>query len=244
MYAVITAGGPIDGAYARHAGTTLKALAPVRGRTMIARTLDALLACGIERIAVVGNDVVRDACAPVTSVRMIADAGTGAGNVLGALDAWPDDASLLYLTCDMPYIDALSLQWFLDRMDPRTLSMPLCEHAAFVERFPGAPPFGITLDGERVVNGGAFHLPAGARPTIRAFATTMFDARKAPWKMARVAGPLVLLRFAIGRISVAALEARAQRVLGVPVAALRNAPPELAYDADTAPEYTYAVDRF
>ncbi len=74
-------------------------------------------------------------------------------------------------------------------------------------------------------------------------ATTMFDARKAPWKMAGVAGPLVLLRFAIGRISVSALEARAQRVLGVPVAALRNAPPELAYDADTAPEYAYAVDR-
>jgi GTP:adenosylcobinamide-phosphate guanylyltransferase len=243
MYAVITAGGPIDGEYARAAGATLKALVPVRGRTMIARTLDALLACGIERIAVVGNDAVRDACAPVTTVRMIADAGTGAGNVLGALDGWPDDASLLYLTCDMPYIDARSLQWFLDRIDPRTLSMPLCEHAAFVERFPGAPPFGITLGGERVVNGGAFHLPAGSRARVRTLATTMFDARKAPWKMAGVAGPLVLLRFAIGMISVNALEARAQRVLGVPVAALRNAPAELAYDADTIREYVYAVAR-
>ena len=243
MYAVITAGGPIDGEYARAAGATLKALVPVRGRTMIARTLDALLACGIERIAVVGNDAVRDACAPVTTVRMIDDAGTGAGNVLGALDGWPDDASLLYLTCDMPYIDARSLQWFLDRIDPRTLSMPLCEHAAFVERFPGAPPFGITLGGERVVNGGAFHLPAGSRARLRTLATTMFDARKAPWKMAGVAGPLVLLRFAIGMISVNALEARAQRVLGVPVAALRNAPAELAYDADTIREYVYAVAR-
>ena len=40
-----------------------------------------------------------------------------------------------------------------------------------------------------------------------------------------------------------ALEARAQRVLGVPVAALRNAPAELAYDADTIREYVYAVAR-
>jgi hypothetical protein len=71
----------------------------------------------------------------------------------------------------------------------------------------------------------------------------MFDARKAPWKMARVAGPLVLVRYAIGRISVSALEARARRVLGMPVAALRDAPPELAFDADTAAEYAYALDR-
>lgn len=243
MYAVITAGGPIDGEYARLAQTALKALAPVRGRTMIVRTLDALLACGIERIAVVGNDAVREASAAVAPVMMIADAGSGAANVLGALDAWPDDASLLYLTCDMPYIDAPSLQWFLDRIDPGTLSMPLCEYEAFTHRFPGAPPFGIALAGERVVNGGAFHFPAGSRARVRTLATTMFDARKAPWKMASVAGPLVLARFAIGRISVGALEARARRVLATPVTALRNAPPELAYDADTAPEYAYAVDR-
>jgi len=243
MYAVITAGGPIDGEYAQLAGTPLKALAPVRGRTMLARTIDALRECGIDRIAVVGGTAVRDACEALAPLRVIPDAGSGSGNVLGALDAWPDEASLLYLTCDMPYIDARSLQWFLDRIDPGTLSMPLCEHAAFVRRFPDAPPFGIVLSGERVVNTGAFHIPAGSRARVRKLATTMFDARKAPWKMASVAGPLVLLRFALGRVSVGALEARARQVLGIPVTALRDAPPELAYDADTAIEYTYAVDR-
>ncbi len=243
MYAVITAGGPIDGAYAALAGTTLKALAPVRGRTMLAQTVDALRACGIERVAVVGNDVVRESLEPLAPIRMVPDGGSGRANILGALDAWPDDAPLLYLTCDMPYLDASSLQWFLDRIDPSTLSMPLCEHHTFARRFPDAPPFGITLAGQRVVNAGVFHFPAGSRARVRTLATTMFDARKAPWKMASVAGPLVLARFAIGRISVSALEARAQRVLGMPVAALRDAPPELAFDADTAAEYAYAVDR-
>jgi GTP:adenosylcobinamide-phosphate guanylyltransferase len=243
MRAVITAGGPIEGEYARNAGTTLKALAPVRGRTMLARTIDALRTCAIERIAVVGNDAVRESLEPFAPVRMVPDGGSGATNILGALDAWPDDGPLLYLTCDMPYIDARSLQWFLDRIDPSTLSMPLCEHDAFTRRFPDAPPFGITLAGERVVNAGVFHFPAGSRARVRALATAMFDARKAPWKMARVAGPLVLVRYAIGRISVSALEARARRVLGMPVAALRDAPPELAFDVDTAAEYAYALDR-
>lgn len=242
MYAVITAGGPIDGAYAARAGTTLKALAPMRGRTMLARTIDALRGCGIEQIAVVGNDAVRDACAATATVKMVADAGTGAGNVLGALGAWPDDATLLYLTCDMPYIDAASLQWVLDRIEPSTLSMPLAEHPKFLRRFPDAPPFGITLAGERVVNAGVFHIPAGARARIRALATTMFEARKAPWKMASVAGPMMLVQFTLGRVSIEALETRARKLLAMPVVGLRNAPPELAFDADTDAEYVYALE--
>lgn len=242
MNAVITAGGPIDGAYAARAGTTLKALAPIRGRTMLGRTIDALRACGMERIAVVGNDSVRAACEPIAPVTMVPDAGTGAGNVLGALDAWPDDDALLYLTCDMPYIDAPSLQWVLDRIEPRTLAMPLAEHADFVRRFEGAPPFGITLGGERVVNCGVFHIPAAARTRVRKLATTMFEARKAPWKMASVAGPLVLLQFVLGRATIGALETRARQLLCTPVAALRHAPPELAFDADLDAEYVYALE--
>ena len=242
MYAVITAGGPIDGEYASAAGTMLKALAPVRGRTMIARTLDALLGCGIARIAVVGNDEVAAECARVASVTMVPDAGSGAGNVLGALDAWPDDGPLLYLTCDMPYIEARSLRWFLEHVDAQTLAMPLAEHNDFARRFPGAPPFGITLGGERVVNAGAFHLPAGSRGRVRSFATTLFDARKAPWKMASIAGPMILLRFLVGRASLRALETRACELLALPVAATRGAPPELAYDADTIDEYRYALE--
>lgn len=242
MRAVITAGGPIDGAYARLAGTNRKALAPVRGRPLIAYALHALASNGITDVAVVGNGDVADACAE-WNVRMIDDAGSGSANILRALDAWPGDDGLLYLTCDMPYIDEAALRWVLDRIDPRALAMPVAEHHAYVRRFPGAPEAGIVLAGERVVNGGVFHIPGGARDRMRSLATAMFEARKAPWKMATVAGPLTLLRFAFGRASVAALEARAARVLNLPVAALRGAPPELAFDADDEHDYAYALER-
>jgi hypothetical protein len=52
----------------------------------------------------------------------------------------------------------------------------------------------------------------------------------------------VLLRFLLGRASVNALEERARRVLELPVAAVRDAPPELAFDADTATDYAYALE--
>lgn len=240
MRAVITAGGPIDGAYARRAGTDRKALAPVRGRTMIERTIDALYGCDLREIAVVGNDDVARVCEPL-GARMIGDAGTGSGNILRALDAWPSDEPLLYLTCDMPYVDAASLQWMIEHTPSQTLAMPLTEHAQYVQRFPGAPAAGITLNRERVVNGGAFVIPAGAQRTIAAFATALFEARKAPWRMAAIAGPVMLLRFAAGRASIASLEARARAVLGIAVTAVRNAPAELAFDADGESEYEYAL---
>jgi GTP:adenosylcobinamide-phosphate guanylyltransferase len=240
--AVITAGGPIDGTYAHLAGTRVKALAPIRGATMLDRTIASLREAGIARIAVVGNAQVRQSVDSRVE-KIVDDAGTGAKNVLGALDAWPDDGEpLLYLTCDMPYITTKALTSFLERVPRDTLAMPLTEIDDFAHRFPGAPTFGITLAGECVVNGGVFHIPAGATQRIRTFATTLFDARKAPWRMATITGPMLLLKFLLKRLSIVDVERRARKVLDMNVAAVRGAAPELAFDADTADEYCYAIE--
>lgn len=242
MKAVVTAGGRIDGEYARAAGTQLKALAPVRGETMLDRTIRALRDLGVTCVAVVGNDEVRERVSG--RVEIVPDAGSGARNVLAALDVWPIDGEpLLYLTCDMPYVDAGAIAGFLGAVSPSTLAMPLAEHAAFSARFPNAPAFGISLAGERVVNGGVFHIPPPARVAIRSFATALFDARKAPWRMAAIAGPSLVFRLILKRLSIGALEARARKVLRTEVAAIRNCAPELAFDADTVEEYRYACER-
>ncbi len=242
MKAVITAGGSIGGEYAELAGTRVKALAHVRGATMLDRTIASLHEAGVKRIAVVGNQEVRR-CVDGRVEKIIDDAGSGAKNVLGALDAWSGDGEpLLYLTCDMPYITTAALTAFLERVHRNTLAMPLTEIADFDKRFPGAPPFGVVLAGERVVNGGVFHIPAGAAVRMRSFATALFDARKAPWRMATIAGPMLLLKFALKRLAIADVEARARKVLDMNVAAVRHCAPEIAYDADTVDEYRYAIE--
>ena len=240
MRAVITAGGPIDGAYARRAGTDRKALAPVRGRTMIERTIDALHGCDLREIAVVGNDDVARVCEPL-GARMIGDAGTGSGNILRALDAWPSDEPLLYLTCDMPYIDAASLQWMIEHTPSQTLAMPLTEHAQYVQRFPGAPAAGITLNRRaRRQRRCVRHSRRGAEDD-RGIRYRAFRSAKSAVAHGRDRRSLMLLRFAAGRASIASLEARARAVLGIAVTAVRNAPAELAFDADGESEYEYAL---
>lgn len=240
MKAVITAGGRIEGAFASEAGTPVKALAEVRGATMLERVIAALRSAGATRIALVGGREVRAAAAHQVE-RFIDESPSGSQNMLRALRAWPDDGEpLLYATSDLPYVTAAAVADFIGRVPPKTLSIPLCEHVAFVARFPDAPPAGITLAGERVVNGGVFLIPEGCTESLAAIATQFFDARKRPWQMAGLVGAGILFRFAFRRLSVADLEKRARKTLGVASLGLRNAAPELAFDVDTENEYRYA----
>jgi len=237
---VITAGGRVDGEFASFIGTPVKALAPYRASTLLHAAVRAARDAGVERIAVVGGAEVRAACAGLVD-RVIEEAPEGAENLRRALRAWNGDAPLLYLTSDMPFISADALRSFVDRVPPQTLALPLTEWAEFERSFPGAPPFGITLHGEKVVNGGAFVIPDGARSRIENAATRLFDARKSLWRMARLAGPALLVKFLLKRLSVEQLQTHASRLLGFSAAAIRGAPAQLAYDVDSLEEYRYAL---
>lgn len=238
--AVITAGGRVDGEFARAIGSAVKALAPVNGGTMLHRCIQSLYGAGIQRIAVVGGDEVRRHCHAEVD-RVIPESADGAENLRRALSAWDAQMPVIYATSDMPFIDAPAVQRFLQSVAPGTLALPLTEWSDFEKRFPGAPPFGISLAGERVVNGGVFALPGGSAPRIAAFAARFFAARKSPLRMAALTGPALLLRFALKRLSIAQLEREARRLLSMPALGVRGAPPELAYDVDTYREYEYAT---
>lgn len=239
--AVITAGGRVDGEFERAIGTDVKALARIGNRTMLERTVDAVRDAGVDRIAVVGGAQVRAACERAGVTRAIEEARSGEENVQRALQAWDGETRLLYLTSDMPFVTGDALRWLLDAASPGELGLPLTAIDAFEARFPGAPPFGITLGGERVVNGGAFVIPPGAAPRVAREAARLFRARKSPLRMASLAGVPLLLRYAFRRLRIADLELEARRRIGTPARAVRNAPPELAYDTDTYMEYCYAA---
>lgn len=241
MDAVITAGGRVDGPLAQAMQTRVKALAQIGGATLLGRAVVALRGIGVERIAVVGGDEVAEQLAE--DVRLVPEAESGSENLRRALRAWENETPLLYLTSDMPFVSAAALKTFVDASPRDALTLPLTEHAQFEARFPGAPPFGITLAGERVVNGGAFLIPPGGTGPIERVAAQLFDARKSPLRMARLAGAGLLARFVFRRLSIAILESRARHLLGFSAFAVRNAPPELAYDVDLLEEYEYALTR-
>lgn len=237
---MITAGGRIAGPYAATAGTDVKALAMVRGTTMLARIVEALRSAGATDIAVVGGAEVRSACGSSIE-RFIDEHPSGEQNILRALHAWPDDGSpILYATSDLPYVTGAAVGDFARRVPAGALAIALTEFEAFARRFPGAPPFGIRLSGERVVNGGIFSIPSGSVGALEAVAMRLFAARKRPWRMASLVSPWVVVRLALGRLDIPSIERLAQRALGIAAIGVRHCAPEVAYDADTLTEYWYA----
>ncbi len=240
MRAVITAGGRIEGEYARAAGTRIKALAPMRGRTLLALAVEAARGAGAEAIAVIGGDDVRAACERDVE-KIVPESESGAENLKRALRAWPADRDLLYLTSDLPYIGGAAVADFARRADG-ALAIALSEEEDFARRFPGARGFGIDIGKERVVNGGAFFIPAAAASRVADLAARFFEARKSRWRMAQLAGPDLLLRLALGKLTIANLERRAARILGIEARAVRRCAPEMAYDADDLTAYRYACE--
>jgi GTP:adenosylcobinamide-phosphate guanylyltransferase len=241
LRAVITAGGTVEGAFAQTIGTPVKALAPIAGRTLLDVALDACAAAAVSGVAVVGGEAVR-AHLRGRDVRVIDAAESGETNVLRALCAWPNE-SFLYLTSDLPFAEGGAIRDLVARSGGAALTMGLCSAQAYAQRFPGAPPFGVTLRGERVVNACAFVVSPAAVAALGAFATRFFAARKSLVAMALLLGPAMCLRFALRRLGVAELEAYARRRLGIAVAAVRDCDPGLCYDVDSLAEYAYACAR-
>jgi CTP:molybdopterin cytidylyltransferase MocA len=238
LRAVVTAGGRVTGAFAETIGTPVKALAPFGNGTLLDVVVDAVAGVGIDGVAVVGAATVgahlRD------GVRLIPAAEGGATNVALALDAWPPGDDLLYLTSDLPFAAAADLRAFLDASDAYDLTLPLAEAATYEAAYPGAPPHVTALGGERVANGSVFFIRSAARANVRAVAGTFFTVRKSAYGMARLLGTALLWKYLIRQLRIADIERRAERVLGVRAAAIRNAAPGLSYDIDTLDDYRYA----
>jgi hypothetical protein len=185
---------------------------------------------------------VRAACETRVE-RFVEQGDSGIENIRRALAAWPEDGEpLVYATSDMPYVTPAAVSDFIARVPDRTIAVSLTEHATFAQRFPGGPEFGITLAGERVINGGCFVLAPGSAGVVVDYATKLFEARKAPWKMVGMIQPAALVKFLFRRLSISDVENVAKRLIGFDARGVRNCAPELAYDADTAGEYRYARD--
>lgn len=244
LRAVITAGGLVDDAFAEAIGTPVKALAPFGERRLIDIVLDACTEAGIDGIAVIGGDAVRAHLAKRGSngLRTLDAAADGGTNVMRALDAWPGER-FVYLTSDLPFATGPGVRDLVTRSVDSALTMGIASTQRYDERFPNAPPYGVALGGERLVNACGFVIAPDAIAPLRSFATKFFAARKSLLQMALLLGPALCLRFAFKRLTVAQIEAHAQRTLGVPVAAIRDCDPGLCYDVDTLDEYRDACTR-
>ncbi len=253
---VITAGGRIPRAeflftglpegddtpdgYIVGGGTLLKALIQVGGRTLLEAVLEAVRATGrAHHTVVVGSSVMRYWVKEPHEV-VIPEQAEAHENLIAGLQAVAHYPRALYLTSDLPFVTAESIQRFLDAC-PRDvqLSYAIVRREVFDARFPGSPSTYARLKDGEFVAGCAMMVEPAALLERAEWIRQVAQRRKSLWRLAMLAGFHVLWKYVTRQLTVADVERRAEQLLGMRCRAV-ECDPELAYDIDTPQEYEYA----
>jgi len=244
---VLPAGGRLR-ELASETGTEVKALLPLAGTTLLARTVRALRATGrVGRIVVVGPPEV----ATQTSLgadAVLPEGDSGAENALRGL-AWLRGARrpsprVLILATDLPFVTPEAVTHFLDACPPEAgLCVPVIERQEFTARFPRAALRTVKLrDGQWAI-GCAFLVDPEAFARNEALVRRAFAARRSQWAMARLLGLGFILRFLFRQLTMPQIQDKCLQLLGCSGRAIRGCPPELGFDVDYPQDYHYAALR-
>jgi GTP:adenosylcobinamide-phosphate guanylyltransferase len=252
-HVVLLAGdrGP-DDPLCQAAGVPAKALVPVGGRPVLARVLDTL-----DALPTGGTRIVSGPAAPAlthapelarrlhaSGWRWLAPAESPAASALAAVREAPADASLLLTTGD----HALLTPTILDRFWRGALALRDTDQAdlavGFVPldivraRFPGARRTALRFRDAEVCTCNLFALlQPPAAEVIRLWRRVERD-RKQPWRLVRMLGPWVLVRFLLGRVTLTEALDRLGRIAGARIRPVLLDVPEAAVDVDSVADWT------
>lgn len=242
---ILPAGGHVKEDLATESGTDVKAMIRFGEETILARTIRVLRESGLAgRIVAIGGDAVQ-AEAERLGVHALPEANTGPENILNGLK-WlrtqPNPPTkVMVVTTDLPFLTPDLIQRFVDLCPAdRAITVPLISRAEWEARFPGSTAMFVTLGDGQWTTGCAYLLDANALERSMPQIEKVFAQRKSKLGMAKLLGPVFTYRFLRKTLTVPQIEAKIQSMLGCSGAAVRGAPPELAYDIDDLEDYTFA----
>jgi CTP:molybdopterin cytidylyltransferase MocA len=242
VIAAITAGGRVEGELAKAMGTTVKALAPIGATTPLELAISGARAAGAQRVVVIGGDEVRARVGALVD-EVLDESPSGRENIARAIRTG-EDRPLLLLASDMPFLSDEGVSAFVARARESDLALPLADADAYERTFPGAPPHATRIGTDRIVNGSIVYFGPGIAPRVLDVSERLFVARKSLLRMAMLLGPALLARFALGRLRIEHVEARATQVFGIRARAVRESDPGLCFDIDGVDDYRYACEHY
>lgn len=245
--AILPAGGTIAPEFAAKVGTENKALIRFGDQTILERTIEALRASGrVGRIIVIGTPEVLESDAVKKADGTLAAGGSGPDNILKGLKhllASPNPPQkVLIVTTDLPFLTPDLVNHFIELCPlDKDICLPLISKDEFQGRFPNCSATFIPLYDGVWTAGCAYIFDVKAFERSMPHIEKVFNNRKSKLGMAKLLGPAFLVKFLRKRLSVPDIEKKIVSLLGCSGAAVRHAPPELAYDIDDMEDYDYAT---
>ena len=243
MDAIVLAGGPLDDIARLQPGVPNKAFVPIGGVTLAGRVLRALRgAREIGRIVVVAPPSLAGHPDLANADELRPDGVRISESLRSGLAGFAPDEGLLVVASDMPVLTPEAVDDFVARL--RALDADVVygcvERNAHLRRFPDVPHTWARMRDGTYCGGGIVGIKPRALPLLERFIERLGAARKHPFRLASLFGWDMLARFAVGRLSIAAAEARASKILGAPVRALVSPYPETAVNVDRVSDVALA----
>ncbi len=235
MDALVLGGGG-DDPLARAHQVPSKAFLPLAGRSMAAWVLDALRRGGVGRMAFVGPRAALD---PEPDL-WLEDAGDLLTNVERGLAALGEEAPVLVATADVPLLTPEAVRHLLEKAPAAGLVYPIVPKEEVEARFPGMKRTYARLREGTFTGGNLVILDPALFARALPVARKVVAWRKSPFRLAMLFGPAFLFKLLLGALSVAELEARAERIFGVPMRALPVPYPEIGVDVDKPEDLAFA----
>ncbi len=243
MDAVILAGGPQDAVALLQPGAPNKAFLEIEGVTLLARVLGALRAApGVGRLIVVAPPAMRAHPALALADDLRPDGPHIGESLRNGLSGLEPAADVLIAASDLPLLTAAAAGDFVAGVRVRNADVVYgcVEKSVHLRRYPNVPHTWARMRDGTFCGGGLAAMKPRALPLLERFIERLGAARKNPLQLASLFGWDVLARYALGRLTIAAAEARATRILGAPVRALVSPYPETAVNVDRSSDVALA----
>lgn len=243
--AVVLAGGPADELAATTPGAPNKAFVHVGGVALVERTLRALAGTSsITRIIVVAPPHVHKHPALALADECRADGVRIRDSLRAGIAGLPPDADVLISTSDLPLLTPRSVDDFVERAyeQDADVTYGCIERRVHMAMYPQVRHTWAHLRDGTYCGTGLVTLRPRVWPSLERFIEQLGAARKNPLRLAQLFGWSVLVRFAVRRLSIAAAEKRASRVIGAPVRAVISPYAEIAVNVDRLTDLPVAED--
>lgn len=221
--AVVLAGGPPDEVSALEPGAANKAFVKIGGVALVTRTLQALReARSIGRIIVVAPPAAHGDPALALADELRPDGEKIRVSLRNGLAGLDPDADVLVVASDLPVLTGEAVDDFIARARTRAcdLGYGCLEKRVHLAAFPDVPHTWVRLRDGTYCGGGLISIKPRVLSHLEQFIERLGAARKSPIRLARLFGFDMLLKFALGRLSIGDAERRASALLGAPAAGI------------------------
>ncbi|MFQ6133044.1 MAG: nucleotidyltransferase family protein [Armatimonadota bacterium] len=236
--AAVLGGGATKGELRAESGSEHKALIEIGGKSMLRWTVEAAQqAQTIGELAVVvapGSPVTSEDALGERIVEAAEDSPVD--SILAGFRALRGCDRVLLWAADTPLAQAPAVDDFVRRglATGADCCYPIIPEAAVARAYPGTQRTFVRLREGRYTSGNMALFSGDFLPARERQVRAAFEVRKSPLRLSMMFGPILAVRFLMGRCSIDQLRRRGERALDCTVAVIELEDASLAFDVDKA----------